>query len=49
MSYALDTNILARSIEESHPMHEAARNAVAALVRRGEVVCVLPQTSMNSG
>jgi predicted nucleic acid-binding protein len=44
MSYVIDTNILARSIQESHPMHLAATEAVEALVSRGEVVCVFPQT-----
>ena len=44
MSYAIDTNILARSIEESHPMHQTAIEAVEALVSSEEVVCVFPQT-----
>lgn len=44
MSYVIDTNILARSIEESHPMHKTASEAVETLVSRGEVVCVFPQT-----
>lgn len=43
MSYAIDTNILARSIEESHPMHQVASEAVETLVSSGEVVCVFPQ------
>jgi predicted nucleic acid-binding protein len=43
MSYAIDTNILARSIEESHPMHQTASEAVPALVSYEEVVCVFPQ------
>jgi len=43
MSYAIDTNILARSIEESHPMHQIASEAVATLVSSDKVVCVLPQ------
>jgi predicted nucleic acid-binding protein len=44
MSYVIDTNILARSIEESHPMHQIASEAVETLVSSGEVICVLPQT-----
>src|SRR5438128_592066 len=44
MSYAIDTNILARSIEEPHPMHRTASEAVETLVSSGEVVCVFPQT-----
>ena len=41
MSYAIDTNVLARSIETAHPMQPVAGDAV--LVSRGETVCVLPQ------
>jgi predicted nucleic acid-binding protein len=44
MSYAIDTNILARSTEESHPMHQAASEAVEILLSREEVVCIFPQT-----
>lgn len=43
MSYAIDTNILARSIEESHPMHQIASDAVETLLSSEEVVCILPQ------
>lgn len=43
MSYAIDTNILARSMEESHPMHQPASEAVAILVSSEEVVSVFPQ------
>lgn len=44
MSYALDTNILARSIEPDHPRHDAASEAVDALMDRGESICVLAQS-----
>jgi predicted nucleic acid-binding protein len=43
MSYAIDTNVLGRSIEESHPMHQSASEAVATLVSSEEVVSVFPQ------
>ncbi len=43
MSYLLDTNILARSVEANHPMHEGAARSVEILLNRGEIVCVLPQ------
>lgn len=43
MSYAIDTNILARSIEESHPMHQIASEAVETLVSSEELVCIFPQ------
>ncbi|HXU36858.1 MAG TPA: type II toxin-antitoxin system VapC family toxin [Blastocatellia bacterium] len=43
MSYAIDTNILARSIEEAHPMHQIASEAVETLVSSEELVCIFPQ------
>jgi predicted nucleic acid-binding protein len=43
MSYLLDTNVLARSIEENHPMHEDAARCVEILLNQDEMVCVLPQ------
>jgi predicted nucleic acid-binding protein len=43
MNYALDTNILARSVEDNHPMNASARDAVEHLVNRQELVCVLAQ------
>ncbi|HXG91093.1 MAG TPA: type II toxin-antitoxin system VapC family toxin [Blastocatellia bacterium] len=43
MSYAIDTNVLARSVEADHPMQGQALDAIAALVRAGESVCVLAQ------
>ncbi len=43
MSYLLDTNVLARSVEANHPMHEDAARSVEILLNRGEIVCVLPQ------
>lgn len=43
MSYAIDTNILARSVEKDHPHHEAASMAVAALLRQRESINVLAQ------
>ncbi|MEW6125702.1 MAG: type II toxin-antitoxin system VapC family toxin [Acidobacteriota bacterium] len=43
MSYALDTNVLARSIEASHPMHGIAKQSVGTLLSRGEEIFVLAQ------
>jgi predicted nucleic acid-binding protein len=43
MSYLVDTNVLARSIEANHPMHEDAARGVESLLNHGEIVCVLPQ------
>ncbi len=44
MSFAVDTNILARSIHEGHPMQQVAKTAVRILLDRGETVCVLAQS-----
>jgi predicted nucleic acid-binding protein len=44
MSYALDTNILARSIEPDHPMHDPVNLAVETLTARRESLCVLAQS-----
>jgi predicted nucleic acid-binding protein len=43
MSFALDTNILARSIQEGHPMQEVADKAVKTLIGRGEDLFLFPQ------
>ena len=43
MDVLLDTNILARCIESTHPHHQLANDAITALVRRGDKLCLLPQ------
>ena len=43
MSYAIDTNVLMRSIEEDHVMHPDALGAILSLLAGGAVVCVLAQ------
>lgn len=43
MSVLLDTNILTRSAQPSHPMHRPALNAISALRVRGEDLCIIPQ------
>ena len=43
MSYAVDTNILARSVQENHPMHMVAKESVKVLLGRGEEVYGLAQ------
>ncbi|MEP7342201.1 MAG: PIN domain-containing protein [Acidobacteriota bacterium] len=44
MSYAVDTNILARSIREGHPMQQITKDAIKTLLDRGETVCVPAQS-----
>jgi len=44
MSYAVDTNVMARSIHEGHPMQQATKDAIKTLLDRGETVCVLAQS-----
>jgi hypothetical protein len=36
MSVFIDTNVLRRRVQPSHPMHAAAVRAVAASIRDGE-------------
>jgi hypothetical protein len=43
MSYAVDTNILGRSVQENHTMHKAAKEAVKVLLQGTEQVCALAQ------
>src|SRR5260370_829252 len=43
MSILLDTNILTRSVQPAHPMHQTAVDAVDALRHRGEVLHLVPQ------
>ena len=43
MAYLVDTNILLRIAQPSHVMHSEARKAVQALLRRKEVLHIVPQ------
>src|SRR5262249_33230302 len=43
MSTLLDTNVLTRAIQHSHPQHKESVDAVAALRRQGEELCLVPQ------
>lgn len=43
MSYLVDTNILLRSIQENHPMHESSVQAVRKLLAQDETLCIVPQ------
>lgn len=43
MDHLADTNILVRAIEPDHPSSKHARNALKALRRRGDRVCVTSQ------
>lgn len=43
MSVLVDTNVLLRSVQPSHPMHDPAVRTVAALIRSGETVVITPQ------
>jgi predicted nucleic acid-binding protein len=43
MSYLVDTNILLRSAQPSHPMHADATRAVSELLAQGEILSVIPQ------
>ena len=43
MTYLVDTNVLLRAAQASHPAHSAAVGALRLLLARGERLCVLPQ------
>lgn len=43
MSVFVDTNILLRSIQPSHPMHERAVRQVASFIAQDEALVVTPQ------
>jgi predicted nucleic acid-binding protein len=43
MSVLVDTNVLLRSVQPSHPMHGPAVRSVAGLIRGGETVALTPQ------
>ena len=43
MRCALDTNLLARSIEADHPQHEEAIAAITKLLKNAHEVYILPQ------
>ena len=43
MSYLVDTNVLLRSVQESHPMHSDAANSIDLLLRQRDQVCIIPQ------
>ena len=44
MSYALDSNILIRSIEEAHPQQDEALGVISKLIARGAEVFLPPQS-----
>jgi predicted nucleic acid-binding protein len=43
MSYLVDTNILLRSVQKTHVMHEGAVRAVLSLIEQGEMLYIVPQ------
>lgn len=43
MRYLVDTNVLLRSLEEDHPMNDAAVNAVQFLLIQGKELCIVSQ------
>jgi len=43
MPYLIDTNILLRSVDLSHPMNSDAVNAINKLLGQGETLHIVPQ------
>ncbi|MBE9050799.1 PIN domain-containing protein [Nostocales cyanobacterium LEGE 11386] len=48
MSYLVDTNVLLRSVDLSHPMNFDAANAISTLHSRGEQLHIVPQNLIES-
>jgi predicted nucleic acid-binding protein len=43
MSYLVDTNVLLRSIQVSHPLHVDAADCIASLLRQGQELSITAQ------
>ena len=43
MSYLVDTNVLLRSVQKSHPMHSVAANSIDLLLHQRQEVFIIPQ------
>ncbi|GAB4456844.1 MAG: hypothetical protein OHK0029_15450 [Armatimonadaceae bacterium] len=43
MDYLADTNLLLRTIQPEHPMHEPASRAIEAILTSGKSIAILPQ------
>jgi predicted nucleic acid-binding protein len=43
MNYVLDSNILLRMAQDTHPMHAEATQATITLIRQGETLHIIPQ------
>lgn len=43
MSFLVDTNVLLRSIQNAHPMHEASVRAIQSLLEQGENLSIISQ------
>ena len=44
MKCLVDTNLLLRSVQSSHPMSSAASGSINSLLRKGEQLFIVPQT-----
>lgn len=43
MSFLVNTNVLLRSIQDAHPMHEASVCAIQSLLEQGETLAIISQ------
>jgi predicted nucleic acid-binding protein len=43
MEHLADTNVLLRSVDQTHPLHAEAATALSGLILTGSRVCVTPQ------
>jgi len=43
MRVLVDTNLLTRAVDTTHPQHETATKAITVLTSRGDTPCLVPQ------
>ncbi len=43
MSYLVDTNVLLRSVQQTHSMYESSVQAIRILLEQGKTLFIIPQ------
>jgi predicted nucleic acid-binding protein len=43
MNYLVDTNVLLRSVQDTHPMYKFSVEAIKILLEEGHILCIIPQ------
>ena len=47
MKHLVDTNVLLRSVQRRSALYRQARNAIIALLRGGDRLCIVPQNAIE--